>query len=233
MVSLLTQSLVTSDLSTVKFTINSFFFVSVGSTTGEGFKGVLQGFKTGSLDMKKAGTGDLLLYMLGPAVVSFCVPVYSRKNLLQKNFLAVVIGVLTASLSGLFGAAAYARLLNFESNVIRISCLPRFITTALAIPATNILGGNVPMAAALVVVTGIFAGTVGPATVDFFGIKNPISRGLSIGGAGNALGAASMIPEADAFPFAISAMILTAATVTSLVSIPAVRDALLSLATGK
>jgi putative effector of murein hydrolase len=197
-----------------------------------GFKAVLENFKTNSMNIKMAGTADVLLYMLGPAVVAFCVPVYSRKNVLKKNILPVIIGVLVASLSGLYGAAVFARLFQFASPVVRISALPRFITTALAIPVSNILGGNVPIAASLVVLTGVFAGSVGPASVDFFGIKSPISRGLSVGGAGNALGAASMIPEAEAFPFAISSMILTAAMVTILVSIPAFRENLLSVALG-
>jgi putative effector of murein hydrolase len=102
----------------------------------------------------------------------------------------------------------------------------------LAIAVTSILGGNISIASSVVVLTGIFAATFGRSILSSMGIHDPVARGLGIGGAGQGLGVASMSPEPDAFPFAAMSMILTAVCATTLVSIPAVKDTLINLATG-
>ena len=60
-------------------------------------------------------------------------------------------------------------------------------------------------------------------------IDDPVSRGLGMGAAGQGLGVAAMMPEKDAFPFAAINMVLTAVCATALVSVPAVKDALISI----
>ena len=66
----------------------------------------------------------------------------------------------------------------------------------------------------------------GKRLLDLVHIHDPITRGLAVGSAAQGLGVSSMVDEADAFPFAAMAMALTAVAGTVLVSIPAVKDAL-------
>jgi putative effector of murein hydrolase len=83
-----------------------------------------------------------------------------------------------------------------------------------------------------VVMTGILGATYGKTMLDAFGIVDPVCRGLGIGGSSQGLGVASLSSEPEAFPFAAISMVLTAMFATTLVSFPAVRDSLISLATG-
>ena len=55
-----------------------------------------------------------------------------------------------------------------------------------------------------------------------------MARGLAMGAAGHGLGTAATAPEKEAFPFAAISMALTGALSTVLVSVPAVRRALLT-----
>jgi putative effector of murein hydrolase len=64
------------------------------------------------------------------------------------------------------------------------------------------------------------------------GVKDPIARGLGMGAAAQGLGVSALVSEPDAFPFAAISMVLTAICSTSLVSIPAVKNQLVSIATG-
>lgn len=203
--------------------------------TGDTFKAVLKTYKAGSLNWVDSGAGDHLLNLLGPSVISFAIAMYSRKKLLKENFFVVVVAMLISAGGGLFGTAAFVRAINLggkNGSLVRLSVLSRNVTTALAMAVTSILEGNISIAASVVVLTGIFAATFGRSILTSMGIHDPVARGLGIGAAGQGLGVASMSPEPDAFPFAAMSMVLTAMCATTLVSIPAVKDVLVKLATG-
>merc|ERR1711935_538120 len=194
----------------------------------------LKTYKTTSLGFYSAGAGDVLLFCLGPSVVSFAVSMYSRKKLLVENFLIVFAAMLISSLGGLFGTAAFVNLIRLGGNsssalMIRLSVLARNITTSLAIPVTTILGGDIAIAVVVVVLTGIFGAQYGRKLLDLANIHDPITRGLAVGSAAQGLGVSSMVSEVDAFPFAAMAMALTAVAGTILVAIPQVKDAVVSM----
>jgi putative effector of murein hydrolase len=69
------------------------------------------------------------------------------------------------------------------------------VTTALAIVITQMLGGDMAIAASVVVLTGIFGATVGRGLLDALKIDDPVSRGLGMGAAGQGLGVAAIMPE--------------------------------------
>mmetsp|Transcript_10197 Transcript_10197/g.23880 ORF Transcript_10197/g.23880 Transcript_10197/m.23880 type:complete len:520 (-) Transcript_10197:59-1618(-) len=194
----------------------------------------LMTYKTGSLAWDVAGAGDILLFCLGPSVVSFAVSMYSRKKLLLENFKIVVAAMLMSSVGGLFGTAAFANLIRLGGTsgnalIIRLSMLARNITTSLAIPVTTILGGEISIAVVVVVLTGIVGAQYGRKLLDLVNIQDPITRGLAVGSAAQGLGVSSMVSEEDAFPFAAMAMALTAVAGTVLVAIPEVKDAVVSM----
>jgi len=206
------------------------FGVATGSSD---FIESLKTYKTSSLAWNVAGAGDMLLFCLGPSVVSFAVSMYSRKKLLVENFLIVVAAMLVSSFGGLFGTAAFTNLIRLGGSsgnalMIRLSMLARNITTSLAIPVTTILGGDISIAVVVVVLTGIFGAQFGRKLLDLVNIQDPITRGLAVGSAAQGLGVSSMASEADAFPFAAMAMALTAVAGTILVAIPEIKAAVIS-----
>lgn len=203
--------------------------------TGTEFLDVLRTFKVNSLDPMKMGGGDVLLWLLGPSVVSFAVAMYGRKQLLKDNLFIVFTAMILSSAGGLFGTAAFVRAISLggsNGKIARLSVLPRNVTTALAMAIASIIGGDVSIASVAVVLTGIFGATFGRRVMTRMGLHDPVTRGLGLGCAAQGLGVSSLVPEPDAFPFAAIAMILTAISATTIVSIPVTRDALINLATG-
>lgn len=201
--------------------------------TGSSFEDVLRTYKAGSLSPSKMGAGDLLLFLLGPAVGCLSVPMYGRKKIMADNLLVVIAAMLCSSVGGLFGTAWFVRLLNVgSSSMVRLSLLTRNVTTGLAIIITQMLEGNISIAASVVVLTGIFGATVGRGLMDFLKIDDPVSRGLGMGAAGQGLGVAAIMPEKEAFPFAAINMVLTGVGATALVTIPSVKKLLIDIATG-
>jgi putative effector of murein hydrolase len=195
---------------------------------------VLKTYKVGTLDLMKMGAADIMTFLLGPAVVSFAISMYSRRKLLKENLLIVVSAMLVTSVGGLFGTAAFVRAIQLGGKnglMVRLSVLSRNVTTALAMACTAMLEGDISLAVTIVVLTGILGATYGRTMLDAMGIYDPVTRGLAVGGAAQGLGVSSMVSEPDAFPFAAMSMILTAISATVLVSIPAVKDALVNICT--
>lgn len=204
--------------------------------TGQEYYDVLRSYKVGSLDPMKTGAGDILMFLLGAPVVAFAISVYSRRQLLFNNLLVVATSVLVASGGSLFATAAFVRMISLGSGatakLVRLSVLARNITTALALALTNMLGGDISIAASVVCLTGILGGTYGRSFMDALGIKDPICRGIGMGCSSQGLGVAAISGEPDAFPFAAIAMVLTAIAATTLTSIPAFKEALIRTACG-
>jgi putative effector of murein hydrolase len=204
--------------------------------TGVEFLDYLRYYKSGSLNLIKAGPGDILLYLLGPSVVSFAISMYSRRALLRSNLLVVVTAMFMSSVGGLFGTAAFVRLISLggheNGSMVRLSVLARNVTTALSMALTAMIGGDISIAASVVVLTGIIGATYGKTLLTALGVTDPICRGLAIGCSSQGLGVASISDEPDAFPFAAISMVLTAVSATTLVSIPVVKTCLIKVATG-
>lgn len=204
----------------------------MAALTGRTFIDIIKSYETGTLAPFSAGAGDVLLFLLGPAVVALACDMYGRKKLMRENIAEVGVSTCVSSLGGLYFTAAAVRLLGIGNTSIRLSLLSRNITTPLAMAIASILGADVSLAVTIVVLTGLFGANFGASILDAFGIKDAVARGLGIGAAAHGLGTAAFANEKDAFPFAAIAMALTASACTVLVSIPAVKKSVLSLAIG-
>lgn len=203
-----------------------------GLLNGFSFPIMLHKYRTGKLTLAGAGAGDILLFLLGPAVVSLACQMYDRRKLIYENFGEVATAVLVSSLGGLFGTAFAVRTLVIGNPAVRLSLLSRNITSPLAMSIASILGGDVSVAVSMVVVTGLIGANFGSAILNALGITDAVARGMGIGAAAHGLGTAAFSNEEDAFPFAAIAMALTASTCTVLVSIPFIKKAILQLALG-
>ena len=193
---------------------------------------MLKGYKAGTLAPLAAGAGDILLFMLGPAVVALACQMYDRKQLMKENIAEVGTAVVVSSFGGLFGTAAMVRFLGIANPTIRLCLLSRNITSPLAMAIASILGADISLAVSMVVITGLIGANFGASILDAFGIKDAVARGLGIGAAAHGLGTAAFANEKNAFPFAAISMALTGALTTVLVSLPAIKKVALNIALG-
>jgi len=197
------------------------------------FTSMLQSYKIGSLaPFHATGAGDILLFMLGPAVVALACQMYDRKTLMKQNIGEVGAAVVGSSVGGLFGTALLVRVIKIANPILRLSTLSRNITSPLAMAIASMVQADVSLAVVMVVISGLIGANFGAMSLDAFGIKDPVARGLGVGAAAHGLGTAAFANEKDAFPFAAIAMALTASFSTILISVPVVRKALINLALG-
>lgn len=207
----------------------------LAKTTQSTFVQMLKAYKVGSLfsgGRISAGAGDILLFLLGPAVLSLAMSMYDKRRLVQENWKEVLTGVGVSSIGGLVGTACMVRALKIAHPSLRLALLSRNITSPLAMAIASILGANVGLAVAMVVVTGLIGANFGATLLSAVGIQDPVARGMGIGAAAHGLGTAAFVSEKDAFPFAAISMALTATACTCLVSVPVIKKVILQLALG-
>ena len=121
-------------------------------------------------------------YLLTPATVCLAVPLYEQLELLKKNKVAVVCGILSGTLASLTGIFVLCMLFGFNHKQY-VTMLPKSITTAIGIGISEELGGIVTITVAVI------ADTV----FHIFKIKNPLAKGLALGTASHAIGTARAI----------------------------------------
>jgi predicted murein hydrolase (TIGR00659 family) len=148
--------------------------------------------------------GDMILVLLGPAVVALGLPLYERREEILKRKLPILVGVLAGAISSIVSAAGLAWLLGGSEEVV-MSLAPKSVTTPIAIGIAEKIGGIAPLTAALVVLTGCLGAIFGPEFCRLIGVKSAVASGLAVGTASHGIGTARML-EVDPLSGAVSGL---------------------------
>lgn len=133
-----------------------------------------------------------LSWLLTPATVSLAIPLYEKWELLKRNYLAVVLGILSGAITSLGTVLILSYILKL-SHKEYVTLLPKSITTAIGMGVSEELGGYVTITVAVIVVTGVLGNIFGELICKIFRINEPISKGLALGCASHAIGTARAI----------------------------------------
>lgn len=128
-----------------------------------------------------------LSYLLTPATVCLAIPLYQQLELLKKNFVAIMLGILSGVLTSA-GVILAMSILFGLSHEEYVTLLPKSITSAIGMGVSEELGGYVTITVAVIIVTGIFGSLICEMVFRVFRIRNAISRGLALGTSSHAMG---------------------------------------------
>ena len=146
----------------------------------------------------------ILNFMLGPSVVALGYVLYEQIGHIKGNVVSILTAVFTGSVVGIASVVLIAKVLGAD-KMLMASLAPKSVTTPIAISLAEQTGGIPALAAAFVVICGIFGGLVGPIVLRRIGIKSKIAKGLAMGSASHALGTARAM-EMGALEGAISGL---------------------------
>lgn len=146
----------------------------------------------------------ILNFMLGPSVVALGYVLYEQIGHIKGNVVSILTAVFTGSMVGITSVVLIAKVLGAD-KMLMASLAPKSVTTPIAISLAEQTGGVPALAAAFVVICGIFGGLVGPIVLRRIGIKSKIAKGLAMGSASHALGTARAM-EMGALEGAISGL---------------------------
>ena len=146
----------------------------------------------------------ILNFMLGPSVVALGYVLYEQIGHIKGNVVSILTAVFTGSVVGIASVVLIAKVLGAD-KMLMASLAPKSVTTPIAISLAEQTGGVPALAAAFVVICGLFGGLVGPIVLRRIGIKSKIAKGLAMGSASHALGTARAM-EMGALEGAISGL---------------------------
>lgn len=215
-------------ISTTLATIGS--IALLGAATGTPFATALAAYYVRS-GAPLAGAGNLLAFLLGPAVVTFAFTVDRHRTLAVARAVEVSGSSMFAAIGSLFGTALVARALGL-APATRLLMVPRTITAPLAVPIAGMIGADVRLAASVVGLTGLLGANIARSVLSAVRVYDPVVRGLAVGASAHGLGTAAMSDEGSALPFAALAMTLVGVFSTLLVAFPPFRAVLLRAALG-
>jgi len=126
-----------------------------------------------------AGT-DWLLMLLGPATVAFAIPIYEERRVIRRHWPVLIGGAVLGSATAIASAWGLSDLLGLDQS-LRLSLLPRSMSTPFAMTVSGDIGGLPNLTAVFVVVTGVFGAALGEALLRWLPLRSRLARGALFG----------------------------------------------------
>lgn len=136
--------------------------------------------------------GDLVNMMLGPATACMAVNIYSKRELLKKNWVPVLVGCLVGATASVLSIYIMCRMFGLH-DTMTVSLLPKSVTTPIASAIAESQGGIKAITVVAVCISGIGGNLAAPFLIKLFRIKDPLAAGLGIGAASHAIGTAKAL----------------------------------------
>jgi predicted murein hydrolase (TIGR00659 family) len=135
-------------------------------------------------------------FLLGPATVALALPLYFNLPKLRRMWLPLAVGLLAGAVTAALSAVGIAWLLDASRETL-LALAPKSATAPVAMGITEKIGGPPSLTAILVVSTGILGAVIGPAVLNWFGVKDQAVRGFAIGTTSHGIGTARAFQESE------------------------------------
>ena len=128
-------------------------------------------------------------FLLTPATVCLAIPLYEQFEILKKNVVAILSGIIAGVITSLLCILVMAIAFQFDHKQY-VSLLPKSITTAIGMDVSKQLGGYIAITTAIIIITGVVGNVLGELVFKIFSIKEPVARGIALGTSSHAIGTA-------------------------------------------
>lgn len=136
--------------------------------------------------------GRFITMFLSPCTAVLAVNIYANRATIKKYLLPILCGTAAAAATSMFSVHLLCRAFGL-SEELRLSLLPKSVTTAISMPLVQMTGGIDSILVGAVMLTGICTAICAPAFIKLFRIKDPVAAGIAIGSAGHGAGTAAAI----------------------------------------
>jgi putative effector of murein hydrolase len=135
-----------------------------------------------------AGT-HWLLALFAPATVAFAIPIYEQHALIRRHWPLLVVGAVAGSVTAVASSWVLANWLGLNDG-LRLSLLPRSISTPFAMAVSGEIGGTPPLTAIFVLITGVFGAAMGECLLNCLPLRSVLARGALFGMGAHGFGVA-------------------------------------------
>ncbi len=159
-----------------------------------------------------------LLALLAPAIVAFAAPIYAQRTRIRRYWSVLAIAVVVGSVTAIVTSMLLSRLLGLDAG-LRLSLLPRSISTPFAMIVSKQVGGSPNVTAVLVVLTGVVGAMIGEVLLVVLPLRSVISRGALMGMGAHAIGSARAL-QIDPEVGAIAGLVMVLAGIVNVLAAP-------------
>lgn len=153
--------------------------------------------------------------LLGPATVSFAVPLHKHWDTLKRHAPEMSAALLAGSFTAILSTIALARELHLSNRMVD-SLAPRSVTTPIAMAVSNRVGGAPDLTAIFVILTGVIGALIGPKLVRFLHLRHGVSIGALLGMGAHGIGTARAFEFSDLIGTIASLSMIIAGFVASI-----------------
>lgn len=133
-------------------------------------------------------------FLLGPATVALAVPLARNLHHVRRSLRSIGVALLAGSVTSIVSGIGLVWLLG-GSRIIALSMAPKAVTTPIAMAVSQEIGGIPALTAALAIVGGIVAASIGQHVLGRMRIVDWRAHGLAAGVAGSGVAAAQVAPR--------------------------------------
>lgn len=161
-------------------------------------------------------------YFLTPATVCLAIPLYKQLEMLKRNKLAVLCGILAGVVANAVMVFVMCLLFRLE-HVHYVTFLPKSITTAIGMGVSEEAGGIVILTIVSIMITGIGGVILSEGLFKLFRLKDPVAKGLALGTASHAIGTSKAL-EMGEIEGAMSSLAIAVTGLVTVVVVPLIAD---------
>lgn len=162
--------------------------------------------------------GKYISFLIAPATVAMIINLYKNIELLKKNIVPVLVGVVAGVLTSVLSVYLMSALFGLD-NTLRMSIVPKSLTTAIGSAISGEYGGIVPITIVCMVITGIGGAVIAPTVMKTLRIEDPVAQGIGIGTASHAVGTSRALQMGEV-QGAMSGLSIALAGFVSVILIP-------------
>jgi putative effector of murein hydrolase len=126
------------------------------------------------------GATHWLMLVLGPVTVAFAIPIYEQRAMILRYWPVLLFGIVVGSATAMMTAWALASLLSIDGT-LRLSLLPRSVSSPFAMAISQNIGGVPDLTALFVVVTGVLGAVIGENLLRILPLSSSLARGALFG----------------------------------------------------
>lgn len=128
-----------------------------------------------------------ITFLIAPTTVALMVELYKNLNILKKDIVPILVGIVAGSITAIISTLVLCKLLGIDEKLTTAS-LPHSVTTAIGMPLSEQYGANPTLTIITIMITGIIGSVFGPSILKLIRIKSPVARGIAMGTASHAVG---------------------------------------------
>ncbi|BDU71851.1 LrgB family protein [Mesoterricola silvestris] len=162
----------------------------------------------------------LLVGLLAPATIAFAVPIYRCRALIARHWLLLLVGVLAGSTASMLSSWVLSGWLGL-SGPVRLSLLPRSMSTPFAMTVSSGLGGVPALTAVFVLITGVMGASLGELLLNVLPIRSNLARGALFGLGAHGVGTARAL-QLDSEMGSIAGLVMVCVGLINVLAAPGI-----------